>query len=258
MDDKLIVGNREFTSRFFLGTGKFGSKEAMRQAILSSGSQLVTVALRRIDLDETEENILSFIPEGTTIMVNTSGARNAAEAVRIAHIAREAGYGDWIKIEVINDSRYLLPDNQETVKATQMLVSEGFVVLPYMSPDLYVAKALVDAGAAAVMPLGSLIGSNQGLRTRTLIEVLIEEITEVPVVVDAGIGRPSHAAEAMEIGAGAVLANTAVADAQDPVLMAAAFAKGVEAGRMAYLAKMGQENRAAKASSPLTGFLYDE
>lgn len=258
MDDKLIVGSREFTSRFFLGTGKFGNKEAMRQAILSSGSQLVTVALRRIDLDETEENILSFIPQGTTIMVNTSGARNAAEAVRIAHIAREAGYGDWIKIEVINDSRYLLPDNQETVKATQMLVSEGFVVLPYMSPDLYVAKALVDAGAAAVMPLGSLIGSNQGLRTRALIEVLIEEITEVPVVVDAGIGRPSHAAEAMEIGAGAVLANTAVADAEDPVLMAAAFAKGVEAGRMAYLAKMGEERAAAKASSPLTGFLYDE
>ncbi len=258
MDDKLIVGSREFTSRFFLGTGKFGNKEAMRQAILSSGSQLVTVALRRIDLDETEENILSFIPRGTTIMVNTSGARNAAEAVRIAHIAREAGYGDWIKIEVINDSRYLLPDNQETVKATQMLVSEGFVVLPYMSPDLYTAKALVDAGAAAVMPLGSLIGSNQGLKMRTLIEVLIEEITEVPVVVDAGIGRPSHAAEAMEMGAGAVLANTAVADAQDPVLMAAAFAKGVEAGRMAYLAKMGQEREAARASSPLTGFLYDE
>ncbi|HBL24939.1 MAG TPA: thiazole synthase, partial [Deltaproteobacteria bacterium] len=156
MDDKLIVGTREFTSRFFLGTGKFGNKEAMRQAIVSSGSQLVTVALRRIDLDETEENILSFIPEGTTIMVNTSGARNAAEAVRIAHIARDAGYGDWIKIEVINDSRYLLPDNQETIKATRILASEGFTVLPYMNPDLYAAKALVDAGAAAVMPLGSL------------------------------------------------------------------------------------------------------
>ncbi|MDD3845131.1 MAG: thiazole synthase [Syntrophorhabdaceae bacterium] len=258
MADKLIVGGREFNSRFFLGTGKFGDKEAMRQAIVRSGSQLVTVALRRIDLDETEENILSFIPEGTTIMVNTSGARNAAEAVRIAHIAREAGYGDWIKIEVINDSRYLLPDNQETIKATRMLASEGFVVLPYMSPDLYVAKALVDAGAAAVMPLGSLIGSNQGLRMRALIEVLIEEITKVPIVVDAGIGRPSHAAEAMEIGADAVLANTAVADAEDPPLMAAAFARGVEAGRMAYLAKMGEERAAATASSPLTGFLYDE
>ena len=258
MDDKLIVGTREFTSRFFLGTGKFGNKEAMRQAIVSSGSQLVTVALRRIDLDETEENILSFIPEGTTIMVNTSGARNAAEAVRIAHIARDAGYGDWIKIEVINDSRYLLPDNQETIKATRILASEGFTVLPYMNPDLYAAKALVDAGAAAVMPLGSLIGSNQGLRMRTLIEVLIEEITQVPIVVDAGIGRPSQAAEAMEIGADAVLANTAVADAEDPPLMAAAFAKGVEAGRMAWLARIGKEREGANASSPLTGFLYDE
>jgi len=257
MDDKLIVGTREFTSRFFLGTGKFGNKEAMRQAIVSSGSQLVTVALRRIDLDETEENILSFIPEGTTIMVNTSGARNAAEAVRIAHIARDAGYGDWIKIEVINDSRYLLPDNQETIKATRILASEGFTVLPYMNPDLYAAKALVDAGAAAVMPLGSLIGSNQGLRMRTLIEVLIEEIN-VPIVVDAGIGRPSQAAEAMEIGADAVLANTAVADAEDPPLMAAAFAKGVEAGRMAWLARIGKEREGANASSPLTGFLYDE
>ncbi len=258
MDDKLIVGTREFTSRFFLGTGKFGNKEAMRQAIVSSGSQLVTVALRRIDLDETEENILSFIPEGTTIMVNTSGARNAEEAVRIAHIARDAGYGDWIKIEVINDSRYLLPDNQETIKATRILASEGFTVLPYMNPDLYAAKALVDAGAAAVMPLGSLIGSNQGLRMRTLIEVLIEEITQVPIVVDAGIGRPSQAAEAMEIGADAVLANTAVADAEDPPLMAAAFAKGVEAGRMAWLARIGTERKGANASSPLTGFLYDE
>lgn len=258
MDDKLVVGTREFTSRFFLGTGKFGNKEAMRQAIVSSGSQLVTVALRRIDLDETEENILSFIPEGTTIMVNTSGARNAAEAVRIAHIARDAGYGDWIKIEVINDSRYLLPDNQETIKATRILASEGFTVLPYMNPDLYAAKALVDAGAAAVMPLGSLIGSNQGLRMRTLIEVLIEEITRVPIVVDAGIGRPSQAAEAMEIGADAVLANTAVADAEDPPLMAAAFAKGVEAGRMARLARIGKEREGANASSPLTGFLYDE
>lgn len=258
MDDKLTVGTREFTSRFFLGTGKFGNKEAMRQAIVSSGSQLVTVALRRIDLDETEENILSFIPEGTTIMVNTSGARNAAEAVRIAHIARDAGYGDWIKIEVINDSRYLLPDNQETIKATGILASEGFTVLSYMNPDLYAAKALVDAGAAAVMPLGSLIGSNQGLRMRILIEVLIEEITRVPIVVDAGIGRPSQAAEAMEIGADAVLANTAVADAEDPPLMAAAFAKGVEAGRMAWLARIGKEREGASASSPLTGFLYDE
>lgn len=258
MEDGLVLGGREFKSRFFLGTGKFGSKEAMRRAITDSGSQLVTVALRRIDLEESQENILSFIPEGTAIMVNTSGARNADEAVRIARIAREAGYGDWIKIEVINDSRYLLPDNQETIKATQILAEEGFTVLPYMHPDLYAAKALVDAGAAAVMPLGSLIGSNQGLKMRILIEVLIEEINEVPIVVDAGIGRPSQAAEAMEIGADAVLANTAVAVAGDPVMMACAFARGVEAGRLAYLAKMGQEKAVASASSPLTGFLYDE
>ncbi len=258
MEDTLMLGGRKFTSRFFLGTGKFGSKDAMRRAITDSGSRLVTVALRRIDLEESQENILSFIPEGTTIMVNTSGARNANEAVRIARIAREAGYGDWIKIEVINDSRYLLPDNQETIKATQMLAAEGFTVLPYMHPDLYAAKALVDAGAAAVMPLGSLIGSNQGLKMRILIEVLIEEINEVPIVVDAGIGRPSQAAEAMEIGADAVLANTAVAVAGDPVMMACAFARGVEAGRLAYLAKMGQEKAVASASSPLTGFLYDE
>lgn len=258
MDDKLIIAGREFGSRFFLGTGKFGKKSAMKDAILRSGSELVTVALRRIDLDQNEENILAFIPDKARIMVNTSGARNAAEAVRIAHIARDAGYGDWIKIEVINDSRYLLPDNQETIKATKTLVSEGFVVLPYMNPDLYVAKELVEAGAAAIMPLGSLIGSNQGLKMRALIEVLIEEITEVPLVVDAGIGRPSHAAEAMEIGADAVLANTAVADAQDPALMAEAFARGVEAGRLAYLAKMGQQRTIASASSPLTGFLYDE
>lgn len=258
MEDTLMLGGRKFTSRFFLGTGKFGSKDAMRRAITDSGSRLVTVALRRIDLEESQENILSFIPEGTTIMVNTSGARNANEAVRIARIAREAGYGDWIKIEVINDSRYLLPDNQETIKATQMLAAEGFTVLPYMHPDLYAAKALVDAGAAAVMPLGSLIGSNQGLKMRILIEVLIEEINEVPIVVDAGIGRPSQAAEAMEIGADAVLANTAVAVAGDPVMMACAFARGVEAGRLACLAKMGQEKAVASASSPLTGFLYDE
>lgn len=258
MEDMLALGGRKFTSRFFLGTGKFGSKETMRKAILDSGSELVTVALRRIDLEESQENILSFIPEGITIMVNTSGARNANEAVRIARIAREAGYGDWVKIEVINDSRYLLPDNQETIKATKMLAAEGFTVLPYMHPDLYAAKALVDAGAAAVMPLGSLIGSNQGLKMRILIEVLIEEINEVPIVVDAGIGRPSQAAEAMEIGADAVLANTAVAVAGDPVMMACAFARGVEAGRLACLAKMGQEKAVASASSPLTGFLYDE
>lgn len=257
MEDRFIIGDKELKSRFLLGTGKFESKEIMQQAIAQSGTEAVTVALRRIDLEETEENILSFIPKGITLMVNTSGARNAKEAIRIARIAREAGYGNWVKVEVINDSRYLLPDNDETIKATEALASEGFVVLPYMHPDLYAAKALVRAGAAAVMPLGSLIGSNQGLKMRTLIEVLIEEIEEVPVIVDAGIGRPSHAAEAMEIGADAVLVNTAVAMAEDPVLMAVAFARGVEAGRMAYLARIGPERATASASSPLTGFLYD-
>lgn len=258
MEDRLVIGSEAVTSRFLLGTGKFPSKDMMRQAIIESGTQVVMVALRRIDLDETEENILSFVPEGIRLMVNTSGARNAEEAIRIARIAKAAGYGNWVKIEVINDSRYLLPDNDETIRATEVLASEGFQVFPYMHPDLYVAKALVQAGAAAVMPLGSLIGSNQGLKTRTMIEILVEEIDEVPIIVDAGIGRPSHAAEAMEMGVDAVLVNTAVAVAEDPVLMARAFARGIEAGRIAYLAKGGEKRTTASASSPLTGFLYDE
>jgi thiazole synthase len=258
MEGNLIIGGVELKSRFLLGTGKCASKETMGRVISESGTEVVTVALRRIDLEQNEENILSFIPQGVNLLVNTSGARNAQEAVRIARIAKEAGYGNWVKIEVINDSRYLLPDNQETVAATEILASEGFVVLPYMHPDLYVAKALVQAGAAAVMPLGSLIGSNQGVRMRMLIEVLIEEIQDVPIIVDAGIGRPSQAAEAMEIGADAVLVNTAIAVAGDPVMMAKAFAHGIEGGRMAYLAKIGSEERTAQASSPLTGFLFDE
>jgi thiazole synthase len=258
MNDTFSLGGKELKSRFLLGTGKFRSKEDMRETIARSGVEIVTVALRRIDLDRTEENILSFIPENVTLLVNTSGARSAAEAARIARIAREAGYGHWVKIEVINDSRYLLPDNNETIKATEILSAEGFVVLPYMHPDLYAARELVKAGAAAVMPLGSLIGSNQGLKMRAIIEVLIEEIEGVPIIVDAGIGRPSHAAEAMEMGADAVLVNTAVAMAEDPVLMAVAFARGIEAGRMAYLARPGREATTATASSPLTGFLYDE
>ncbi len=258
VEDRLIIGGRELPSRFLLGTGKFAHKETMREAIIGSGAGVVTVALRRIDLERNEENILSYLPEGITLMVNTSGARNAIEAARIARIAREAGYGNWVKIEVINDSRYLLPDNDETIKATEILASEGFVVLPYMHPDLYAARALVKAGAAAIMPLGSLIGSNQGLKMRTLIEVIIEEVREVPIIVDAGIGRPSHAAEAMEIGADGVLVNTAVAVAEDPVLMAIAFARGVEAGRMAWQAKGGKASARASASSPLTGFLHDE
>jgi thiazole synthase len=258
INDPFVIGGRELKSRFLLGTGKFKSHEEMNQTIVQSGTQVVTVALRRIDLEKSEDNILSFIPEKTVLLVNTSGARSAKEAVRIARIAKEAGYGNWVKIEVISDYRYLLPDNAETVKATEILASEGFIVLPYMCPDIYVAKALVKAGAAAIMPLGSLIGSNQGLKVKALIEVLIAEIEAVPIIVDAGIGRPSQAAEAMEMGADAVLVNTAVATADDPVMMASAFAKGIEAGRMAFLARMGRTVDGAVASSPLTGFLYDE
>ena len=258
MNDCLNIASKSFASRFLIGTGKFKSQQAMKEAIQRSGAQIVTVALRRIDLDSSEDNILHGIPEGTTIMVTTSGARNADEAIRIARMAREAGYGNWVKIEVINDSRYLLPDNEGTIAATKVLVKEGFVVLPYMHPDLYAARALVEAGAAAVMPLGSLIGSNQGLRMKTMLEVLIEEIESVPIIVDAGIGRPSHAAEAMEMGADAVLVNTAVAVAEDSGLMAEAFGKAVEAGRMAFLAKGGPARSVAAASSPLTGFLFHE
>lgn len=256
MRDALNIGGRELASRFFLGTGKFGAKDDVRRAILASGTRLVTVALRRIGPAGTDDNILEYLPADVILLTNTSGARNAKEAIRIAHIARDAGYGDWIKIEIMNDSKYLLPDNQETLAAAGVLAAEGFIVLPYISPDLYTARALVKAGAAAVMPLGSLIGSNQGLQTRHLLEVLRREITEVPLVVDAGIGRPSQAAEAMEMGFDAVLVNTAISAAGDPVAMARAFALAVEAGRLSYTAKPGGTG-GAEASSPLTGFLHD-
>ncbi len=190
-------------------------------------------------------------------MTNTSGARNAQEAVRIARMARESGCGNWIKIEVINDSKYLLPDNHETIKATEVLTAEGFVILPYMFPDLYAARALVKAGAAAIMPLGSLIGSNQGLKAKEFIKILIQEIDEVPIVVDAGIGAPSQAAEAMEMGADAVLVNTAVAAADDPVGLAEAFSLAVQSGRLGYLSGTPQAQKNAQPSSPLTHFLYD-
>lgn len=256
-DKPLVVGGREINNRFFLGTGKFKSKLEMKQSIIDSGVDLVTLAMRRIDLDVHAENILEYIPEDTIIMVNTSGARTAKEAIRIARLARESSGFDWIKIEVINDSKYLLPDNFETIEATKTLVKEGFIVLPYVTPDLYVARQLQDAGAAAVMPLGSLIGSGQGLQARKFIEVLIREI-DIPIVVDAGIGKPSHAAEAMEMGADAVLANTAVAAAGNPPLIAKAFSMAVEAGRMAYLSHVMEQQELASASSPLTGFLFDD
>lgn len=255
-DQPLALGGKNFSCRFLLGTGKFKNKTDLRDSINASGTEIVTVALRRIDLERHEENILEYIPEGVTLLTNTSGARNAQEAVRIARLAREAGHGNWIKIEVINDSKYLLPDNNETIKATSVLAAEGFVILPYMYPDLYAARELVKAGAAAVMPLGSLIGSNQGLKTKEFIRILVDEI-DLPIIVDAGIGTPSQAAEAMEMGADAVLANTAVATAGNPAVLAKAFALAVQAGRLGYLSKLPSAQKDARASSPLTGFLYE-
>lgn len=254
--DTLTIANRTFHSRFLLGTGKFRSKAELKASILASGTQIVTVAVRRIDVDRNADNILEYIPEGITLLTNTSGARTAAEAIRIARLAKAGGQGNWVKIEVINDSKYLLPDNEETIKATQILCAEGFVVLPYVTPDLYVARRLVAAGAAAVMPLGSFIGSNQGLLTREFINVLIEEIS-VPIIVDAGIGAPSHACEAMEMGAAAVLVNTAVAIADNPPLLAQAFAQAVTAGRAGRLSGLPARRAAGEASSPLTGFLFN-
>jgi thiazole synthase len=256
-DNPLIIGGREIKNRFFLGTGKFRSNGDMKECILGSDVGVVTVAMRRVDTDRHSENILEYVPKSTVVMVNTSGARTAKEAIRIARLAREGLGYDWVKIEVINDSKYLMPDNYETIKATEVLASEGFVVLPYMHPDLYVARELEAAGAAAIMPLGSLIGSGQGLQAKRFIQILIDEI-DLPIVVDAGIGKPSHAAEAMEMGADAVLANTAVAAAGDPVAMTKAFTMAAEAGRMAYVSQMLKASDSASASSPLTGFLFDE
>ena len=252
----LKIADKTFSSRFFLGTGKFKNKQDVSESIAASKTEIVTVALRRIDLERNEENILEYIPENITLLTNTSGARNAKEAVRIARLAKESGHGNWIKIEVINDSKYLFPDNNETIKATQILVDEGFVVLPYMFPDLYAARELVKAGASTVMPLASPIGSNQGLQAKEFIKILINEI-DLPIVVDAGIGAPSQAAEAMEMGADAVLVNTAVATADNPALLAKSFAQAVEAGRLAYLSKLPPKKNIAEASSPLTGFLYE-
>jgi thiazole synthase len=256
MGDVLMIGGRPVSSRLFVGTGKFTSYDLIPQSIRASGAQVVTVALRRMDFDAPQENMVSYLPEGSILLTNTSGARNAAEAVRIAHLARAAGCGDWVKIEVVSDHKYLLPDNYETIKATETLAADGFIVLPYMSPDLMVAKKLVEVGAAAVMPLGSPIGSNRGLRTKELVRIMVEEI-DLPIIVDAGIGRPSEAAEAMEMGCAAVLVNTAIATASDPVAMARAFALAVEAGRLGYLAGPGAIRDHAEASSPLTGFLRE-
>ncbi|MBI5873153.1 MAG: thiazole synthase [Candidatus Omnitrophica bacterium] len=254
MEDALIIAGKTIKSRFLLGTGKFSSYALMKEAIEASGAHIVTVALRRVDKESKSEDILSFIPRDRILMANTSGARNADEAIRIARLARAAGCGEWVKIEVISDNKFLLPDNAETIKATEVLAKEGFIVMPYVNPDLMDARRLKDAGAASIMPLGSPIGSNKGLRTKELLSILVEEI-DLPIIVDAGLGRPSEAAEAMEMGCDAVLVNTAVAAADDPVLMARAFALAVEAGRYAWRAKPALVNKYAKASSPLTGFL---
>lgn len=256
MYDVLNIGGRELTSRLFLGSGKYSTNRIIPDVVAASGAQVITVALRRVDSAYEEENILTYVPKDCILMPNTSGARNAEEAVRIARLAKAAGCGDWVKIEVVSDNRYLLPDNFETIKATEILAAEGFVVLPYMSPDLMAAKRMADAGAAAIMPLGAPIGTNRGLKTKELVRILIEEIP-LPIVVDAGIGRPSEAAEAMEMGAAAVLVNTAVATAGDPVAMGRAFGMAVEAGRMAYLSGPGSVQQYARASSPLTGFLSE-
>lgn len=253
--DKLVLGGVEFTSRFILGSGKF-SLDLVKTCIERAGVQMITLALRRAN-DGGMENILDYIPEHITLLPNTSGARTAQEAVRIARLSREIGCGNFVKVEIMQDSKYLLPDNVETVKAAEILADEGFIVMPYMYPDLYTARSLMKAGAACVMPLGSPIGSNKGLSTKDFIQILIDEI-DIPVIVDAGIGCPSQACEAMEMGADAVMANTAVATAGNIPLMAEAFKQAVEAGRNAYLSGAGRIIiQGASASSPLTGFIED-
>ena len=254
-NDKLIIGGHEFNSRFILGSGKY-SLDLINAAVENAGAEIITLAVRRANTNG-EGNILNYIPKNITLLPNTSGARNAEEAIRIAHLARELGCGDFIKIEIMKDSKYLLPDNFETIKATEILAKEGFIVMPYMYPDLNVARDLVNAGAASIMPLASPIGTNKGLCTKDFIKILIDEIN-LPIIVDAGIGRPSQACEAMEMGAAAIMANTAIATAHDIPAMASAFKNAINAGRTAYLAGLGRvlEGRAS-ASSPLTGFLAD-
>ena len=257
--DPLVIGGKSLTSRLFIGTGKYGREDLVKDVAAASGAEVVTMALRRVDLSAPEAGILHHIPTHMQLLPNTSGARSAEEAVRIARLAGACGMGKWIKIEVIADARHLLPDGYATAKATEILAKEGFTVLPYMNPDLYVARDLLNAGAAAVMPLGAPIGSNRGLQTKEMIRILIEEIP-LPIIVDAGIGLPSQACEAMEMGAAACLVNTAIATAGDPLGMARAFGAAVAAGRAAYLAGPGRVlGGGASASSPeegtLTGFL---
>ncbi len=254
-EDTWSLGGHTFHSRFILGSGKY-SLQLIEAAVKDAGAEIVTLAVRRANTKE-KENILDYIPKSVTLLPNTSGARNAEEAVRIAHLARELGCGDFVKIEIMRDSKYLLPDNAETIKATEILAKDGFVVMPYMYPDLNVARDLVNAGAASIMPLAAPIGSNKGLATKEFIQILIDEI-DLPIIVDAGIGSPSQACEAMEMGAAAIMANTALATAGNLTLMASAFKEAISAGRKAYLSGLGRVlTRGAAASDPLTGFLHD-
>jgi thiazole synthase len=254
-DDPLVIGTRSFGSRLLVGTGKFAAHAVMRDAIVASGTEIVTVALRRVDPTRSGEgDILDFLPDGVLLLPNTSGAATADEAVRLARLARAGGMPDFVKLEVTPDPRWLAPDPVETLRAAERLVAEGFTVLPYCSADPVLCRHLEEAGCATVMPLGSWIGSNRGLRTRDAVEIIVEQ-AGVPVVVDAGLGVPSDAATALEIGADAVLVNTAIAVARDPVAMARAFALGVEAGRLAWHAGRAAVRADAEASSPLTGFL---
>lgn len=248
------LGKHEFKSRFILGSGKY-SLNLIKAAVENAQADIITLALRRVN-DGGMANILDYIPDHITLLPNTSGSRNADEAVRIARLSRELCHSDLVKIEIMRDSKYLLPDNQETIKATEILVKEGFTVLPYMYPDLNVARDLTNAGAAAIMPLGAPIGTNKGLCTKEFIQILIDEI-ELPIVVDAGIGRPSQACEAMEMGAAAIMANTAIATAGDIPAMAEAFRLAIEAGHLACKAKLGRIQDKGSASSPLTGYLRD-
>ncbi len=253
-EDNLVIGGHEFRSRFILGSGKY-SLDLIRASVENAGAEIITLALRRAN--KGMANIMDYIPEGVTLLPNTSGARTAEEAVRIARLSREVTGGDFVKIEIMRDSKYLLPDNGETIKATEILAKEGFVVMPYMYPDLNVARDLKEAGAASVMPLAAPIGSNKGLCTREFIQILIDEI-DLPIIVDAGIGKPSEACAAMEMGAAAVMANTAIATAGDIPAMAEAFKYAIRAGRTAYLAGTGRVlERGASASSPLTGYIKD-
>jgi thiazole synthase len=254
--NNLKIANKEFTSRLFTGTGKFSSSKQMQEAVLASESELVTIALKRIEMHNEEDDILIHLKHAhMNLLPNTSGVRTAKEAVFAAELAREALDTNWIKLEIHPDPRYLLPDAIETLKAAEELVKLGFVVMPYIHADPVLCKRLEDVGTQCVMPLGAPIGSNKGLRTLEFLEIIIEQ-SNVPVIIDAGIGAPSHAAYAMEIGADAVLVNTAIAISQNPVAMARAFKMAVEAGRMAYEAKLAPIKNQAEASSPLTSFLY--